>query len=179
MTSTTGNLRRLPTFRPDQNDVPPGTRTNDLIELARFIADNTSPAQAVQLQAEDRLLLAAALPNLPDYYTQQRLLDIVAELHTAEMHDRSGDHNQHDAQQAEAHRESAAGLARDLVQTDVNSRWANRGVELGRMRKPALAAYYRKVSGHVWSLVPPERWSKDDLISGIQSAEGRTPGGAR
>lgn len=179
MTSTTGKVRRLPTFRPDQNDVPAGTRTNDLLRLARTVAELTSPAQRVVLEPEDRLLLSAALPNLPDDYIQQRLLDIVGELHTAEQHDLSGDHNQHDAQQAEVHRESAAGLARELVQTDLNAEWANRGVELGRMRKPTLAAHYRKVSGHAWSLVPPERWSKDDLIAGILRAEGRTPGGAR
>lgn len=178
MTSTTGNDRRL-MFSGNQATVPAATRASDLLAWAQMITDNTSPTQRVELEPEDRLQLAMALPNLPDDYTQQRLLDIIAELHTAEQHDLSGDHNQHDAQQAEVHPQSAAGLARELVQTDLNAQWANRGVELGRMRKLDLAAHYRKVSGHVWSLVPPERWSKDDLVAGIIGAERRAMAGAR
>jgi len=120
MTTITSNGRRL-RFRPDQSDVPPADRSADLVRLAEFVASVTDPAQTVALEAEDRLLLAMALPNLPDERTHRLLLDMVAELHTAEMHDRSGDHNQHDAQQAEVHRQSAAGLARDAVNADLQA----------------------------------------------------------
>jgi len=34
-----------------------------------------------------------------------------------------------------------------------------------------LAARYRRVSGHVGSPVPPEQWSRDDLINEILRAE--------
>jgi hypothetical protein len=120
MTTSTGNPRRL-RFSEDQNNVPIPARVADLVGLAQFIADATSPAQRVELEPEDRLLLMMALPNLPEERTHRLLLDMVAELHTAEMHDRSGDHNQNDADQAEVHRASASQLARDAVEADLEA----------------------------------------------------------
>ena len=38
-----------------------------------------------------------------------------------------------------------------------------RVIDLYRMNKNTLAVWYREISGYVWSAVPPERWSKDDL----------------
>lgn len=40
-----------------------------------------------------------------------------------------------------------------------------RVIELSRMPKWKLAAYYREHSGLMWSAVPPEKWSKDQLVS--------------
>ena len=48
--------------------------------------------------------------------------------------------------------------------------------QLSRMRKPDLAQLDRRVSGHLWSETPPERWTKDDLISSILDAERREAG---
>jgi hypothetical protein len=118
MTSTTGNMRRLPTFRPDQNDVPTGTRTNDLLRLALTIADLTHPAQRVVLEPEDRLLLAMALPNLPDDRARGLLVAMVGELHTAEQADRL-DPRDAGYVPAETYRDSAAQLARDAVRADL------------------------------------------------------------
>jgi hypothetical protein len=39
--------------------------------------------------------------------------------------------------------------------------------DLYRTPKRALAAYYREHSGYVWAAVPPERWSKNQLVSDI------------
>lgn len=41
------------------------------------------------------------------------------------------------------------------------------------MTKPALAVRYRHISGYVGGLVPPERWSKGDLINAILEIEFR------
>lgn len=175
MTTSTGNLRRL-TFNDDQATVPAATRATDLLDRAKFIADNTDPFQLLELAPEDRLPLAMALPNLPDEDTERLMLNMVAELHTAEQHDLSDDHNQHDAQQAEVHRQSAAGLARDAVEADLRVPRDRRAVELSRMSKRDLVARYRALGG-IGGIHPPEKWSADDLIASILSME--FPGGAR
>lgn len=117
MTSTTGKLRRL-TFRGDQAAVPVPTRVDELTAWARAIADNTDPAQRIELQAEDRLLLAMALPNLPDERTRGLLIAMVGELHAAEQAERL-DPREAGYVPAETYRDSAAQLARDAVTADL------------------------------------------------------------
>jgi hypothetical protein len=85
MTTTSSKLRPHLTYQPDQQAVPAVTRVDDLIRLAQFIAENTDPAQRLELNGEDRLELAMALPNLPDDRAQELLIGMVTDLHSARL----------------------------------------------------------------------------------------------
>lgn len=111
------------TFADDQADVPPEVRAEDLLRLAGAVAEITDPRVPATLQAQDRLLLAMAVPNLPDGDARRRLLDIVDELHQAELADRVDPAERCDPEyrSPEDYRESAATLARELVDADLKA----------------------------------------------------------
>jgi hypothetical protein len=46
--------------------------------------------------------------------------------------------------------------------------------QLNRMTKPAVIAQYRRL-GHVWSLHPLEKWTKEEIINGVLDIELRRP----
>ena len=48
---------------------------------------------------------------------------------------------------------------------------SKRVAELYRMNKRQLAEIYRERSGYVWSPAPPERWSKDQLVTYVLELE--------
>lgn len=174
MTTTASNdARPRPTYLADQHRVPATDRARDLLALARFIADNTDPAQRIELTGEDRLELAMALPNVPDDWAQDRLLEIVGELHCAEQADNDFDHNNPAPVSVETYRESAAARARDAIDTDLRAAKATRGRQLRRMGRPGLARHYRTVSGYAWSTRPPEQWPLDELVQAVLTVEFR------
>ena len=43
--------------------------------------------------------------------------------------------------------------------------------EIYRMNKRQLAAFYREHSNMIWSAVPPEKWSKDELVNEVLRLE--------
>lgn len=51
------------------------------------------------------------------------------------------------------------------------SEWDNRVRELYGMRKPAVLALWRERHPHIWTSHPPERYTKEELISDILRKE--------
>lgn len=121
MATTTSNTRRPHlTYRPDQQAVPAVTRSADLLRLAQTIADLTHPCQRVVLEPEDRLMLAMALPNLPDEHARAMLTTIIGELHAAEQAERL-DPRGRGYVPPETYRDSAAESARAAVEADLKA----------------------------------------------------------
>jgi hypothetical protein len=108
------------TCEPDQADVhPPATRARDLLKLAGRIAADTDPTRPVELAPNERPIVAMALPHLEDD-AFQRVADIVAELHEAELAGQV-DHREAGYVDPETHRGCAANLARRAVEADIKA----------------------------------------------------------
>jgi hypothetical protein len=108
-----------PRFAGDQATVPAGRRINDLLAYARDVAGLTAPDEPLVLSGRDRITAAMLLPDHAD--PSGVLAAIIGELHTAQSHERNGDHNARDLDEAEEHRAAAAELARDAVLTDIRT----------------------------------------------------------